>query len=114
MVQGRSRQTARGPRGDQTPREAYPYLLDTCIGSLEIAPDTNWVACCWVDIDHAKRIIHDDRLNPYSGKWNHHYTADMFASRTSAQAAADDFCSELSVFLPPNGLVTLRRYLAPA
>jgi hypothetical protein len=84
-------------RGDE---KAYPYLLDTIHGSLEIAPCDGWVACEWVDIAHVKRRLRDGRLNPISGKWNHHYPPAMFNSRRDAQLAVDDFFSALSVILP--------------
>jgi hypothetical protein len=84
-------------RGEE---KCYPYLLQTRIGPIEIAPQDTWVACVWTDLDRAKGAIRDGRLNRFCGKWNHHYADAMFKSRRQAQAAVDDFSCELALFLP--------------
>jgi len=89
---------ALGATKDET--KTYPYLLDTGIGSLRIAPDLDWVACQWVDLEHVKHTLRDPRLNRCSGKWNHHYDRSLFTSRYTAQAAIDDFFYKLRIFLP--------------
>ena len=84
-------------RGEE---KCYPYLLQTRIGPIEIAPEDTWVACVWTDLEHAKEAIGDGRLNRHCGKWNHLYADMMFKSRQMAQAAVDDFFCELAIFLP--------------
>jgi hypothetical protein len=84
-------------RGEE---KCYPYLLQTRIGPIEIAPEDTWVACVWTDLDRAKEAIRNDRLNRHCGKWNHLYADGMFKSRPMAQAAVDDFFCELAIFLP--------------
>ena len=84
-------------RGEE---KCYPYLLQTRIGPIEIAPEDTWVACVWSDLDRAKEAIPNGRLNRCCGKWNHLYADVMFRSRQQAQAAVDDFFCELSLFLP--------------
>ena len=37
-------------RGEE---KCYPYLLVTSIGPLEVAPEEDWVACVWTDLDQA-------------------------------------------------------------
>ncbi len=84
-------------RGEE---KCYPYRLATSIGPLEVAPEEDWVACVWTDLERAKAAIRDTRLNHCCGKWNHLYDAGMFKSRRMAQAAVDDFFCELGLFLP--------------
>ena len=38
-------------RGDE---KCYPYLLQTRIGPIEIAPEDTWVACVWTDLDRER------------------------------------------------------------
>ena len=83
-------------RGEE---KCYPYLLVTSIGPLEVAPEDDWVACVWTDLDRATQAIRDTRLNRCCGKWNHLYDAAMFKSRRMAQAAVDDFFCELDRYL---------------
>ncbi len=83
-------------RGEE---KCYPYLLATSIGPLEVAPEEDWVACVWTDLDRATQAIRDSRLNRCCGKWNHLYDAAMFKSRRMAQAAVDDFFIELDRYL---------------
>lgn len=83
-------------RGEE---KCYPYLLATSIGPLEVAPEDDWVACVWTDLDRATQAIRDTRLNRCCGKWNHLYDAAMFKSRRMAQAAVDDFLCELDRYL---------------
>jgi len=80
--------------------KCYPYLLATKIGPLEVAPEDDWVACVWTDLERANGAIRDSRLNRCCGKWNHLYDTAMFKSRRLAQAALDDFFCELGLFLP--------------
>jgi hypothetical protein len=84
-------------RGEE---KCYPYLLQTRIGPIEIAPEDTWVACVWGDLDRAQEAIPNGRLNRCCGKWNHHYADAMFRSREEAQAAVNDFFCELGIFLP--------------
>jgi hypothetical protein len=80
--------------------KCYPYVLSTCIGPLKLAPEDDWVACVWMDLERAKAAIRDTRLNRCCGKWNHLYAAAIFKTRRMTQAAVDDFFCELDLFLP--------------
>ena len=42
----------------------------------------------------------DTRLNPYSGKWNHHYDAAEFKGRRTTRHCVDYFFIELDRYLP--------------
>ena len=39
-------------RGEE---KCYPYLLVTSIGPLEVAPEDDWVACVWTDLEARQR-----------------------------------------------------------
>jgi len=49
------------------------YEITTRAGYLSIATYGNWVACQFNDPDAAKAVVGTSGLNPFSGKWNHHY-----------------------------------------
>ena len=67
--------------------EAY-FRLETICGELHIlispniASDGATAFCRFEDVDRAAK--HAPGINPYSGKWNHHYW-----SRDAAASAAD-------------------------
>ena len=48
----------------------------------------------------AKATISDTRLNPYSGKWNHHYDDAEFKGRRTTRLCVDYFFIELDRYLP--------------
>jgi hypothetical protein len=56
------------------------HTLLTRAGTLTVTVYENWLACRFLDIQHAKRYLgdrtkdRDSRLNPHSGKWNFHFT----------------------------------------
>ncbi len=59
----------------------YPhpvFNLKTRAGNLQVTPYNNWLACRFDDEKLAKTVLGDDdpcrRLNPFSGKWNHHFS----------------------------------------
>jgi hypothetical protein len=65
---------------------------------LCVRPFDDWIACQWEDVATAKTVLpyrHDDRLNPFSGKWNFHYGDAMFKTRELTEICIDDFLSEL-------------------
>ena len=51
----------------------YQYVVMTGAGALNLTIYDNWIACRFVDLDAAKHVL-GDRINQYSGKWNHHYS----------------------------------------
>jgi hypothetical protein len=59
------------------PGQYHEFDLDTKFGQLGITPYGDWVACRFEDVERAKAGLPHrfgvDRLNPFSGKWNHHY-----------------------------------------
>ena len=82
MVQGRSRPPPGGPGGDPQPRlrHTHEYAVATVAGNLYVTIYDDWIACRFEEPERAKAIS-DTRLNPYSGKWNHHYDDAEFTSR---------------------------------
>jgi len=78
------------------PSNFYAYVLDTIIGELWITVYDDWIACRWDNVDKARAA--GLGCNPYSGKWNFH-----FSSGTAGAAASTltYFQEELSRFLPP-------------
>jgi hypothetical protein len=70
------------------------YTLQTTAGLLHVSPYDGWIACRF---DEPKRAIAEPRLNPVSGKWNHHY--GPFSSRADAQWAVDWFFNDLGRYL---------------
>lgn len=60
------------------PERWYPYSLQTHAGELRISIDGDSLMCRFEDVPKAKEELYsslyglDDRLNPYSGKWNWH------------------------------------------
>jgi hypothetical protein len=62
----------------------YDFVVDTECGPLLVHPDKDTVYCRFVDADRAKKGNVGGHLNPYTGKWNHHYIGwparDAFAA----------------------------------
>lgn len=60
------------------PDRMYPYSLQTYAGELRISIDDDSLMCRFEDVEKAKEERYsrlyglDDRLNPFSGKWNWH------------------------------------------
>lgn len=48
--------------------------LETIAGPMDCSPYEDWLACRFVDVEKAKQVIGAGSLNPFSGKWNWHYT----------------------------------------
>ena len=48
--------------------------LETIAGPMDCSPYEDWLACRFVDVEKAKQVIGASSLNPFSGKWNWHYT----------------------------------------
>ena len=77
----------------------YEYAVATVAGSLYVTVYDDWIACRFEEPERAK-AIGDTRLNPYSGKWNHHYDAAEFKSRRTTRHCVDYFFIELDRYLP--------------
>ena len=77
----------------------YDYTVATVAGKLYVTVYDNWIACRFEEPERAKAIS-DTRLNPYSGKWNHHYDDADFTSRRTTQLCVDYFFMELDRYLP--------------
>lgn len=80
-------------------RGMYDYAVATVAGNLLVTVYDNWIACRFEEPERAKAIS-DARLNPYSGKWNHHYDPAVFTSRRTTRLYVDYFFLELDRFLP--------------
>lgn len=53
----------------------YPLRIETAAGPLDLWPQDEWLACRFVDVERAKALLGagwHGKLNPISGKWNHH------------------------------------------
>ena len=77
----------------------YEYAVATVAGNLYVTVYDDWIACRFEEPERAKAIS-DTRLNPYSGKWNHHYDDAEFKSRRATQRCVDYFFIELDRYLP--------------
>ena len=63
-------------RGKPWHLQTNKFSLDTICGELHIIVYDGWIACRFQDVDLAKQnlpIALQSILNPFSGKWNHHY-----------------------------------------
>jgi hypothetical protein len=76
----------------------YDYTVATVAGILHVTVYDNWIACRFEEPERAKAIS-DTRLNPHSGKWNHHYDDADFTSRRTTQQCVDYFFMELDRYL---------------
>ena len=56
------------------PDPSYGRRLETIAGPLHISPYDTWVATRFEDVARAKSLISQGTLNPYSGKWNWHFS----------------------------------------
>ena len=80
--------------------KAYEYAISTKLGTLQISVYLDWVACRFDDVDRAVAVIGPHGMNPYSGKWNHHYDVSYFQTQEMASRAVATFVADLSRFLP--------------
>ena len=78
---------------------ACEYAVATVAGNLYVTVYDDWIACRFEEPERAKAIS-DTRLNPYSGKWNHHYDDAEFKSRRTTRHCVDYFFMELDRYLP--------------
>src|SRR5262249_33990260 len=83
-----------GPTGKEAVVTSAVFGLDTNLGFLTVTPFGKWIACRWDEPERAKTFINTGRLNPYSGKWNFHFTSDY-----TAGVALHDFKRELTPWL---------------
>ena len=74
----------------------YAFEIETKAGTLFVSPYEDWIACRFENVEEAKRLLGNSaRLNPYSGKWNFHYSDE--AIHTSAPL--NDFTMHLERLL---------------
>lgn len=62
--------------GNRTPGRLHEWSVPTKAGPLGITIYDTWVAGRFEDVEAAKKLLGSSPtgdLNPYSGKWNHHY-----------------------------------------
>lgn len=50
----------------------YPYTVETTAGRLDLNFHDDWLACCFDDVERAKKLVGAGCLNRFSGKWNWH------------------------------------------
>ncbi len=81
--------------GSQRHDDRDEYTLQTLAGRLHISPYDGWVAG---QFDEPSRAVQEPRLNPISGKWNHHY--GPFTTRRDAQWSVEHFFNDLARYLP--------------
>ena len=74
---------------------AHEYAVATVAGNLHVTVYDDWIACRFEEPERAKAAMSDTRLNPYSGKWNHHYDAAEFKGRRTTRHCVDYFFIEL-------------------
>ena len=78
---------------------ACEYAVATVAGKLYVTIYEDWIACRFEEPERAN-ATGDTRLNPYSGKWNHHYDDAEFKSRRTTRHCVDYFFMELDRYLP--------------
>ena len=94
------RLTALGATQNRDCGHAYEYAVATVAGNLYVTVYDDWIACRFEEPERAKAAASDARLNPYSGKWNHHYDAAEFKGRRTTRHCVDYFFMELDHYLP--------------
>lgn len=90
-------------RGKVWHLQTNKFRLDTICGELHITVYDGWIACRFQDVDLAKQNLPiglQSILNPFSGKWNHHYL-DGWTARDAAQ----NFQEAISRILPRNATI---------
>jgi hypothetical protein len=79
-------------------RELYEFSLPTKAGELRISRKGTWIACRFDNPSQAVALLGAGTpaasLNPYSGKWNHH-----FGRTDAAHSAYTEFWSALRLVL---------------
>jgi hypothetical protein len=78
-------------RGKLWHLQTNKFSLDTICGELHLIVYDGWIACRFQDVDLAKQnlpIALQSILNPFSGKWNHHYL-DGWTPKDAAQSFQD-------------------------
>lgn len=84
-------------RGKPWHLQTNKFSLDTTCGELHVIVYDSWIACRFQDVQRARQNLPmglQGNLNPFSGKWNHHYFD------WTPQDAAGDFEHALSSILP--------------
>ena len=99
VVQDADRLEALGATRNRDCDYAHEYAVATVAGNLYVTVYDNWIACRFEEPESAEAIS-DTRLNPYSGKWNHHYDDAEFTSRRTTRLCVDYFFMELDRYLP--------------
>lgn len=67
------------------PRGTYTYLLETNLGDLHISVYDTWVAMKFDDVQKAVAFIGKFNMNPFSGKWNFHFTRENMEENDLAE-----------------------------
>ena len=81
-------------------KHTHEYAVATVAGNLYVTIYDDWIACRFEEPERAKAIS-DTRLNPYSGKWNHHYDdAEIQPTGPTTNLFVDYFFMELDRYLP--------------
>lgn len=86
------------------PGALYAYTVVTRLGPLRIHPGDNLIACRFDDVKAAQVYfgvtrIGQDRLNPYSGKWNWH-TSAVKPTQADLDALTQTFQAHVQALLP--------------
>lgn len=88
-------------RSEDEPVPMREFLVLTQAGTLEVTVFSNWIACRFQDVPHARHwlLAHHEggNLNPHSGKWNFHFDED-----TDVVAARETFRAALEPLLYPS------------
>ncbi len=69
-------------------------MLQTLAGPMKVIPFEDWLACRFIDVERAKKLSPPGSLNPFSGKWNWHYTKPTEADLAHLY---EQLCGVLSV-----------------
>lgn len=69
----------------------YDYELDTPAGLLHVSIYGNWIATRFDDVEAGKQFTERCGVpcNPYSGKWNFHFSTASVVSLDPATATAE-------------------------
>ena len=90
------------------PSDFYDHEIDTPAGLLRISIHDNWIATRFDDVAEGRRFSSSIGVgcNPFSGKWNFHYSDDVTSLDPEVVIADFGYFLERLLDWRPNGQTT--------